>query len=85
MITTKDLESLGWVNKATATNGGSKLFTKGEYFTIWSNADNFIMERRKSTEFEEITINKIQAKNTKEGLEKKMQTILFEMVSILYT
>jgi hypothetical protein len=43
MITTKDLESLGWVKKATAKNGGSKLFTKGEYFTIWSNADNFIL------------------------------------------
>lgn len=56
MITTKDLESLGWKVRSIATNGGSKLFSKSVDYTIWSNADNFIMKGinkvgdRKSTE-----------------------------------
>jgi hypothetical protein len=56
MITTKDLESLGWKHRSTAKNGGSKTFHKGEY-TIWSNADNFIMKRKNSPEYEEIKIS----------------------------
>jgi len=56
MITTKDLESLGWKHRSTAKNGGSKSFKKGEYI---SHADNFIMERKKSPEYEEIAIRKI--------------------------
>lgn len=55
MITTKDLESLGWKHKSTAKNGGSKLFYKGEY-SIFNHADNFLMKRRNSPEYYEITI-----------------------------
>jgi len=57
MITTEDLESLGWKHKSTAKNGGSKLFYKGEY-SIFSHSDNFIMKRRNSPEYYEITIRK---------------------------
>jgi len=59
MITTKDLESLGWKPRAIAKNGGSKLFSKNGDYTIWSNADNFIMTKRNSPEFEQIIISKI--------------------------
>lgn len=43
MITTSDLESLGWKHISTMKNGGSKLFQKGDY-KIVSHADNFIYE-----------------------------------------
>jgi hypothetical protein len=58
MITTKDLESLGWKVRSIAKNGGSKLFQKGDY-KIVSHADNFIYERKKSSEYEEIIITKV--------------------------
>jgi len=58
MITTKDLESLGWKYGATAQNGGSKVFYKGEY-SIYSHSDNFIMKSRNSPEYYEISIKKI--------------------------
>ena len=58
MITTKDLESLGWKHRATMKNGGSKLFQKGDY-KIVSHADNFIMKRKDSPEYQEITITKV--------------------------
>ena len=73
MITTKDLESLGWKHRATAKNGGSKLFHKGDY-KILSHADNFIYERKKSTEYEEITIT-----NPGSGIKVVPQIILTDL------
>lgn len=49
MITTEQLESMGWVHKATAKNGGSKQFQKGN-FAIFSHADNFIKDVSKKSE-----------------------------------
>lgn len=45
MVTTKEIESLGWEHYATSSNGGSKSFKKG-LFTIYSNAENFITHDR---------------------------------------
>ena len=59
MITTKDLESLGWKKIATMKNGGSKVFIKTFRFFIISHADNFIMEKKQSPEYEKIRINKV--------------------------
>ena len=36
MVTTKEIESLGWEHYATSANGGSKSFKKG-LFTIYSH------------------------------------------------
>lgn len=75
MITTNDLESLGWKYRVTMKNGGSKLFHKGNY-KIVSNADNFIYERRKSSEYEEITIRKIgDIDETWQGIPKDIQDL----------
>ena len=67
MITTKDLESLGWEPISIAKNGGSKLFSKNGDYTIWSNADNFIMRKGNSPEFEQITISKVGNTNPVTG------------------
>lgn len=75
MITTKDLESLGWEHKSTAKNGGSKLFYKGEY-SIFSHADNFLMKSK--PEFEKIKINKIDLRKSTEiweGIPKDIQDL----------
>ena len=63
MITTKDLESIGWKVICIYKNGGSKSFTKDKNHTIciWSNADNFIMKKRNSPEFEQLVINKVES------------------------
>jgi methyl coenzyme M reductase beta subunit len=52
MITTEEIESLGWKFYSTARNGGSKGFCKGNYM-ILSHADNFISKK------EDIKITKI--------------------------
>jgi hypothetical protein len=78
MITTKDLESLGWRVRSIATNGGSKLFSKSVDYTIWSNADNFIMKGKNSPEFEEIIINKVGDRKSTEiwkGVPKDIQDL----------
>ena len=78
MITTKDLESLGWRVRSIAKNGGSKLFSKSVDYTIWSNADNFIMKGKKSPEFEEIIINKVGDRKSTEiwkGVPKDIQDL----------
>jgi hypothetical protein len=78
MITTKDLESLGWKVRSIATNGGSKLFSKSVDYTIWSNADNFIMKGKNSPEFEEIIINKVGDRKSTEiwkGVPKDIQDL----------
>lgn len=79
MITTKDLESLGWKVRATAKNGGSKSFSKDKRdYTIWSNADNFIMKNRNSPEFQEIIINKVESRKSVEiwkGIPKDIQDL----------
>jgi hypothetical protein len=77
MITTKDLESLGWKYGATAKNGGSKVFYKGEY-SIYSHSDNFIMKSRNSPEYYEITINKFMSPKSTEiwiGIPKDIQDL----------
>jgi hypothetical protein len=79
MITTKDLESLGWKHKSTAKNGGSKLFYKGEY-SIFNHADNFLMRLVFSTKsnFEEIIINKVGDRKSTEiwkGIPKDIQDL----------
>jgi len=62
MITTKDLESLGWDFNIILRNGGSKLFHKGdskkEYY-ILSHVDNLIMKSNNFPDYYEITIRKI--------------------------
>lgn len=79
MITTKDLESLGWKHITTARNGGTKAFTKkGCMFIIFSNADNFIMRNKNSPEFEKIKINKIETRKSTEfweGIPKDIQDL----------
>jgi hypothetical protein len=89
MITTKDLESLGWKHRATMKNGGSKLFSKSVdyteriktqtfFYAIQSNADNFIMKGRNSPKFEEITINKVGDRKSTEiwkGVPKDIQDL----------
>lgn len=84
MITTKDLESLGWKKIATAKNGGSKLFSKdGNNYTIWSNADNFIMKNRNSPHFEVIIINKVESRKSVEiwkGIPKDIQDLKLILV-----
>ena len=78
MITTKDLESLGWRVRSIAKNGGSKLFSKSVDYTIWSNADNFIMKGKNSPEFEEIIINKVGDRKSTEiwkGVPKDIQDL----------
>jgi hypothetical protein len=79
MITTKDLESLGWKVRSIAKNGGSKLFSKSVDYTIQSNADNFIMKGRNSPEFEEIIINKVGDRKSTEiwkGVPKDIQDLI---------
>ena len=56
MITTEEIESLGWKFYSTARNGGSKGFCKGNYM-ILSHADNFISKK------EDIKITKIDINN----------------------
>jgi hypothetical protein len=78
MITTEDLESLGWKVRSIVKNGGSKLFSKSVGYTIWSNADNFIMKERNSPEFEEIIINKVGDRKSTEiwkGVPKDIQDL----------
>ena len=78
MITTKDLESLGWKVRSTAKNGGSKIFSKSVDYTIWSNSDNFIMKGKNSPEFEEIIINKVGDRKSTEiwkGVPKDIQDL----------
>jgi hypothetical protein len=90
MITTKDLESLGWKHSSTATNGGTKLFMKGLYtekdrpyinyyqYHIFSNADNSIMKNRNSPDYEKITINKVGPGKSTEiwvGIPKDIQDL----------
>jgi len=75
MITTKDLESLGWKHKSTAKNGGSKLFYKGEY-SIFNHADNFLMKSK--PDFEVIVINKNEIGKSTEiwkGIPKDIQDL----------
>ena len=48
MVTTKEIESLGWEHYAKSANGGSKSFKKG-LFTIYSHADNFLVALDKDT------------------------------------
>ena len=75
MITTKDLESLGWKQRATMKNGGSKLFQKGDY-KILSHADNFIYQRKNTPEYEEITITKVSdIVETWHGIPKDIQDL----------
>lgn len=40
MVSTKEIESLGWKHTSTAKNGGSKVFFLNN-FTLLSHADNF--------------------------------------------
>ena len=54
MVTTQEIESLGWSHKATAKNGGSKLFEMNG-FTLFNHADNFLKKESK----DEITISQI--------------------------
>jgi hypothetical protein len=83
MITTKDLESLGWKHSSTATNAGSKLFMKGSYtnyerYHIFSNADNSIMKNQNSPDYEKITINKVGLRKSTEiwiGIPKDIQDL----------
>lgn len=68
MITTKDLESLGWKHITTARNGGTKAFTKkGCMFIIFSHKNS-----------EEILINKIETRKSTEfwiGIPKDIQDL----------
>jgi hypothetical protein len=89
MITTKDLESLGWKHTSTAKNGGSKLFMKvacgvvGSYinyhrYHIFSNADNSIMKNENSPDYEKILINKVGLRKSTEiweGIPKDIQDL----------
>lgn len=43
MVSTKEIESLGWKHASTAKNGGSKTFYLNN-FTLFSHADNFILK-----------------------------------------
>jgi methyl coenzyme M reductase beta subunit len=74
MITTKEIESLGWEFFSTARNGGSKGFTKGDYM-ILSHADNFLTKK------EDITITKIDT--TKRVVWEGVPKDLYDLKKIL--
>lgn len=81
MVTTDQIESLGWKHKATARNGGSKVFAKG-LFTLYSHADNFTY---KGTEYavgpytsrsqDEITLSKISDGRAQELFVGRVETL----------
>lgn len=48
MVTTQEIESLGWRHRATAKNGGSKLFELND-FTLFSHSDNFLKKLDKDS------------------------------------
>lgn len=60
MITTKDIQNIGWKHYGTYGNGGSKKFMKGKYpFAIINNSDNFIYKQSKDIRLHEIEIKEL--------------------------
>lgn len=65
MITTEDIESIGWKHRATTANGGSKMFVKDlepsvmSPFVIQNNSDNFIYKQNNDKRLNEIEIQEI--------------------------
>ncbi len=78
MITTEQLESMGWVHKATAKNGGSKQFQKGN-FAIFSHADNFLKDVSKKSE---ITLSETKPMKTVELFVGNIDTV-DELIEVL--
>lgn len=74
MITTKDLESHGWILVSIIRNGGSGLFYKGEY-SILSHVDNLIMKNNNFPEYYEITIRKKPEVECWKGTPKDIQDL----------
>ena len=61
MVTTQEIESIGFKHVGSSKNGGSKLFTdETKTIILKSNADNFILKNKEDKELEEIIISKIE-------------------------
>ncbi len=64
MITTKDIESIGWCCIASSPNGGTKAYSKGNSpLIIESSADNFIYQLENDPRINLITIENISNKS----------------------
>ena len=62
MITSQEIESIGWKHFATSTNGGSKVFGKDDRYIMKSNVDNFIYKKDNNEKLNEIIIQEVEIK-----------------------
>lgn len=78
MVTTKDIESLGWEHYGTMSDGGSKVFSRpnmsvnGRYIRITNHADNFIYEKNDPDKLVEIEIDEVLMKDGKVQAPKRI-------------
>lgn len=82
MITTKEIESLGWKHKATAKNGGSKLFELNS-FTLFSHADNFIHKNKEQCTLSVIHWNALDYKNVKSVIYEGDISTLQDLIDLM--
>lgn len=84
MITTKDIESLGWEHYGTCRNGGSKTFKKdlpsGRIISITNHSDNFIYAKSDPDKLVEIEIREVEIKEGKpQGMKEIWKGMPFEI------